>query len=259
MYLWAADTHFNTCIIGAVGMGTAWRKHYPSAKGLILTGDISNAKLIKEKLRSLEIGLQKPIYFVCGNHDYHGASFDQLDKELAFFKNRNVYYLPALRYVQINKHTVMIGNSGWYDAGYDSNVEVGMSDFDNIEDLKADPIQASKKRSVFLANKIEIAMRCVKKFVKDVRNVIVVNHVPACEYLAKLGDHPAFYGSLAMEKAIMKESVNFEKVIVLSGHTHFPGVYINNNVSFYSGEARRGVPVIAGTFDEDAFTITPFF
>jgi hypothetical protein len=150
----------------------------------------------------------------------------------------------------------MIGNGGWYDAGYDSNVEVGMSDFDYIEDLKSDPIKASKKRSVFLANKIEVAMRCVKKFVKDVRNVIIVNHVPACEHLAKFGDHPAFYGSLAMEKAIVKESVNFEKVIVLSGHTHFPGVYINNNISFYSGDAKRGCPVIAGLFDEDAFTIT---
>ena len=52
-----------------------------SADAAVITGDISNAHLLPSHL--LELGKTfgtRPVYFVLGNHDFYGSSFDDVDR-----------------------------------------------------------------------------------------------------------------------------------------------------------------------------------
>ena len=82
MYLWAADTHFDTAVVSPREQGEAWAAHFPESRGILLTGDMGTSRCLKQVLTDLRDGLNRPVYFVLGNHDYWYSSFRRVDEEV---------------------------------------------------------------------------------------------------------------------------------------------------------------------------------
>jgi len=254
MFVWAADLHFNSARTSPFQFGSSLAQRFPNAKGLILTGDISVSHRVASDLKDLHFGFGKPIYFVLGNHDYWDSSFRSADNLVREIHN-DILYLQSDFPVDLGNSVQMVGVSGWYDAGYGEPGEVLMEDFYRIADLKKDPVAASRKRAEFMAaklvSKIEFALStgCEK--------LVIVTHIPPFEALAKEADHLAWYGSKVLGDCILKHAPSFKEVLVLCGHTHFAQKYVIGNILAYSGEAKRVLPVLAGTFDEATFSVSP--
>ncbi len=67
---WITDIHLNFINL------TARQKFYQEiigseCDGVLLSGDIAEAPSIKDILQELSDFIEKPVYFVLGNHDYY--------------------------------------------------------------------------------------------------------------------------------------------------------------------------------------------
>ena len=152
MYIWAADTHFDTAIVSPKEMGEQWKRDNPEAKGIIMTGDIANSKTIKQTLIDLQKGFNGTIHFVLGNHDYWYSSFKDVAEEVKQWNLDGIVHLRGKK-VQLG-NTTLVGNGGWYDAYYDEMPEFGMSDFDKVNELKENSVENSKERARTLATEM---------------------------------------------------------------------------------------------------------
>ncbi len=79
--LWLTDIHLN--FLKPVPL----EKFYQQIKDaqpdcVLISGDIGEAPRLKYDLQQLESRLPYPIYFVLGNHDYYGASFEDVESLL---------------------------------------------------------------------------------------------------------------------------------------------------------------------------------
>ena len=82
-YGWATDVHLDFVKNDErklIAFSESLIKDNPT--GIFLTGDISIAKQLIYHLSVIEKVVQRPIYFVLGNHDYYGASTEQVRKAM---------------------------------------------------------------------------------------------------------------------------------------------------------------------------------
>ncbi|MCC5791287.1 MAG: metallophosphoesterase [Legionellaceae bacterium] len=59
--------------------------------GVLISGDIAEAPSIKEILQELAGFIEKPIYFVLGNHDYYRGQIDEVRREIRGLTESNEY------------------------------------------------------------------------------------------------------------------------------------------------------------------------
>jgi hypothetical protein len=71
---WITDPHFNFLPpFGALAFGQYVAKE-TGCDAVVLTGDIAESKSLEKASKGFAEGLDKPVYFVLGNHDYYGGS-----------------------------------------------------------------------------------------------------------------------------------------------------------------------------------------
>lgn len=269
---WTSDTHLDLVRSKKEEKDTffnALRTH----DAVIISGDI--AENTSSYLLELYRSIQKPIYFVLGNHDYYRSSFSATVASMSSLPS-DVHYLP-FGIVYLNNSTAVIGVDGWYDlknGSFKDTVAI-LADFVYIKELK--PCLSCTSRYFYDLDKSKLKKAIAEKVKQDkeslkshldvvlknrnITNIIVVLHVPPFEQSAKYKGEPTSsdmlpyfssktYGRMLLSAAKRRPKVNFT---VLCGHTHDTAYYSPiDNIQVYTAAAEYGHPEIAGILEIDS-------
>jgi predicted MPP superfamily phosphohydrolase len=271
---WFTDIHLD-CVDNLQDTITRLKIEANSSEAVIITGDISVGTSIVQHLKQLESSLNKPIYFVMGNHDYYFSNILETRRKvteacryLSFSK-----YLGAMPYVKLNNSTVLIGSDGWYD-GINGNVadsEIIMNDWLKINDFAPAIRPTVMGRSLDKGIILQIArsickasvahvFKGIKATADDFDHLIIATHFPPFveSYTkAKFDGIDAdlvipWYTSRMMGEMLLSAAKTYPNTqfTVLSGHTHgrFTGDILPN-LHAKVGKSQYGAPQIAGNVD----------
>ncbi len=234
------------------------------ADAVAISGDIGESHDVEAYLREMQDHLQRPIFFVLGNHDFYRGSI--LETRLAVTRLAaqapNLTYMSATTAVELSPQTAIIGHDGWADArlGDFAGSNVMLNDYRLIEELRGWRREVSHPRESLgpvlqelgneAARHFELALA---KVTGRYEHVIVITHVPpfreATWHQQQISDDnwlPHFsckaVGDVLLQAA---ESNPRCQILVLCGHTHGGGeAQILDNLQVLTGEAEYGRPEI---------------
>ena len=201
----------------------------------ILAGDIAEADGVIGFLTDFRRALSCPIYFVLGNHDFWGSSFNLVKSSIrAFVKEEsNLHWLTESGVIEINQTTALIGHDGWADARYGKISTTGTAvprDFFRIEDLKGLP----RTQFETALNQLgEQAAECIRQMLVEAvvkyKQIYLVTHVPpfpeaSLDRSGRICDDEKlpFYSCKAVGDVLLEVmSDNPDcRLTVLCGHSH---------------------------------------
>lgn len=118
-YLWYSDTHLNNASRSSF-RDFVRRANDVRPDGMFLTGDVSTGSRLAEDLETLAMGVQFPVYFVLGNHDYHLRSVSSVHEDVRALCRRyeNLVWMTDAGVVSLSEDVALVGVEGWYDAVY---------------------------------------------------------------------------------------------------------------------------------------------
>jgi predicted MPP superfamily phosphohydrolase len=227
----------------------------------IVTGDISNGREIAEHLAKLGVACgSRPVYFCCGNHDFHGSDFESVHakiREVCKWQ-KNLSLLGDGEIVALTVNTALVGHSGWADgrAGWGRNTIIKSPDQHRIGDLARLSNNDLFDRMGQLGRESAGYFRhVIPRALRRFAYLIVCTHVPpfwqATRYNGRVcGDtHLPHFTNLSAGGAIAGIARNHPRrlITVVCGHTHYPTqVRILKNLEVRVGGAQRGAPEIQG-------------
>jgi Icc protein len=271
---WTTDIHLD-CVDNLLKTVNDLSAASRSAEGIIISGDISVGNSIVNHLKLLEDVLQKPIYFVLGNHDYYYSDIISTRKNVTDACRHMSFcrYLGAISFAKLDKKNAIIGSDGWYDAynGDPAGTEFLMSDWVKIADFKSAVTNTFFGKSIDKGKVIKTAreickasvahiVRGINACVESSDHIIVVTHVPPFEESytnGKYKDIPPkhvvpWYTSKMMGEILKTAAKTYpqKQFTVLSGHTHssFEGDILPN-LRVKVGKSQYGSPQIVGYID----------
>src|SRR5690606_27020162 len=112
--------------------------------GVLLSGDIGDARTVTRLLDQIDEALQTPLYFVLGNHDYYFGSIAEVRASIQQLQARRprLHFLTTSREpLPIGERSAVIGHGGWAD-GREGDYErsyVMMNDYKLIAELAPYP------------------------------------------------------------------------------------------------------------------------
>jgi predicted phosphohydrolase len=269
---WCTDIHLDHLANETLAQEFCETIRNSEGEAVILTGDLSSAKFLQHDLNTLERIVQKPIYFVLGNHDYYGSMIKDVRHAMKATTTSSTFlrWLGALPYAKISDKTALVGHDGWYDCLNGSqHSRFVMSDWIVIGDF----VNLTHSRSVYdgandeikkLAQ--ELAMEGVKHVHAGIKsaashgfkNIVVATHFPPWKdshrYKGAIGDDDkqGFYTSKLMGNMLDEAARAFPNIsfTVLAGHTHghFEGM-IHKNMVCFVGESEYEKPRISAVLD----------
>ena len=234
------------------------------AEAFLLSGDISHARGLDTHLRILERILERPVYFVLGNHDFYHGSIAAVRDRMSRVTATSPYlrWLPATGAVPLGPETGLVGHDGWADGrlGDYAGSGVRLNDYRLIEDLTG--LEPSA-RLIKLQSLGDEAANYFRQRLPEAlarwRRIILLTHVPPFAEAAwrqgRISDSDWLphltckaVGDVLLET--MREHPAHE-MLVLCGHTHSPGeAAILPNLRVVTGGARYGDPVIQREWEE---------
>jgi predicted MPP superfamily phosphohydrolase len=255
--VWATDIHLNF-------LTSRERETFFSSileqnpDALFITGDIAEAPTLEPLLMEMSQSIQRPLYFVLGNHDFYYSSIPQVRTSLQKFcdAHQHLTYLSGNGIVQLTKTTALIGHDGWGDGrlGNYAQSPVRLSDNVLIQELEGldyqEMIQKLRQLGDEAASAIQISLY---EALDAYQHIIFLPHVPpfkeACWYQGRIGadDWLPFFtckavGDLLLE--IVQDRPKSE-VTVLCGHTHNAGIaQLLPNLRVLTGSAEYGAPQV---------------
>lgn len=193
---------------------------------IILSGDIhTKANAVKWLL---DQNISKPIFYVCGNHEFYGTKWPKnIDKLKEAAKGTNIHVLENDYYIY--KDLVILGCTFWTDYKLLEPVvpqslamntcEQGMNDFfrirnsnNNYKQLRAkDLLQAHKESLDFLSAYLEVF--------KDLNIGIITHHSPSIKCI-----DPKYHNDIlsAAYASNLDEFVAYSGAkFWITGHTHY--------------------------------------
>lgn len=233
--LWLTDIHLNfvapTAVLSFLDSVTAAE---PDA--IALTGDIAESHDLSLYLRQMAERINRPIYFVLGNHDFYFGSIRRVrqDVERLCAAQPLLQWLPSAGVIELTPTTGLVGHDGWADArlGDYERSYVVMNDYRLVEEL----VVAGKQDRWPLLKQLgdEAAaylQRVLPEALASYPQVYVLTHVPplreACWYQGQISDDhwlPHFtcqaVGHVLLECAGRWPD---RQITVLCGHTHSAG------------------------------------
>jgi Icc-related predicted phosphoesterase len=111
-----------------------------SFDALAISGDISEAPYLHEHLALLESYLQRPIYFVLGNHDFYRSSIERVIPAMHTFVSEatHLHCLDLMGPIELTPSTALVGHGCWGDGGYGDFLgsTIMLNDWKVIEELR---------------------------------------------------------------------------------------------------------------------------
>ncbi len=231
---------------------------------VLIGGDITDAPRLIATLRLIETVLQRPIYFVLGNHDYYHGSIRGVRQMVCELAERSEYltYLPAAGVVSFGEDTALVGHGGWGDGrlGDFANSWVVLNDYVLIEELARMPKAELLHRLNHLGDEAAAYLTSViPRAFESHRRVILLTHVPpfksACWHEGQISDDnflPHFTCKAVGDALlhVIDEQPAGKELLVLCGHTHGAGeAVIRENVRVLTGGSEYGAPAIQRVFE----------
>ena len=264
---WLTDIHLN--FVDANRLQDFLASVKRQADAIAISGDIAESHDVCHYLRRIEELVQKPIYFVLGNHDFYRGSIPQVRRMVAGFakESKHLNYLTDKRVVELTPNTAIIGHDGWADArcGDYWRSNVILSDHELIAEIARWFDGSRLDKAGLLRTMTSLADEAAGHFAAVLEeaaskypNVIAVTHVPPFREAAWYGGRtssedylPHFackvVGDIML--AVMREHPQ-SKLLVLCGHTHGGGeIQPSDNMRVLTGEAEYGKPRINGILD----------
>lgn len=266
---WATDIHFDHCKPKQIDEYLQ-KLCDTDVDALFITGDISTGHEIDQHLSLISKAAgEKPVFFVCGNHDFYYSSFANVrDKIVELSKVfTNLKYLSRSDFVMIKDKTAVVGHDGWYDMSVSSNppshLQFKMCDWDLIDDFAQhifmQLISGNSTTGATIGMCSKLAHEATAHVVTSASNaissgaehVVVLTHVPLWEsvhtYQNKPGEedvHPYFTNEV-MGKELTRLAGEHSNVqfTVFAGHTHGAArAKILPNLSCFVQAAEYGDP-----------------
>jgi len=261
---WLTDIHLNFVDLSYVE-GLCRRLRDEGTDAVLISGDIAEAPDVGVYLEYLDRQLNRPIFFVLGNHDFYRGGIAQVRSRVADLcaQSPRLHWLNGTGVVELAAETGLIGHDGWADGrlGDYAGSDVLLNDYFLIEELAGLDPEARLQRLHALGDSAADHFRkTLPEALRRFRRVIAVTHVPpfreACWHEGRVSDDawlPHFackaIGDVLVE--VMTRNVDRE-LLVLCGHTHSPGVVqILPNLKVLTGAAEYGRPAIQGWIDLD--------
>jgi Icc protein len=224
---------------------------------VLITGDLGEAYTWSGHLSTIEDRLQKPVWFVLGNHDFYRSSIAAV-REQAKSKTG---YLPSRGVVLISESTALVGHDGWADSRlgdyYNSNVM--LNDYLLIAELVTHSRHLRRKILEKLGDEAAEYLRHWLPLAAERRDhILIATHVPpfknACWHEGQISadDWLPHFTCAATGDAILDAADAFpeKQFTVCCGHTHGAGeVHMRPNLHVITGGAVYGAPAINQIFD----------
>lgn len=258
---WLTDVHLN--FLDADERKKFYQEIINTAcDSVLLSGDIAEAPSIKNVLQELSDFIEKPVYFVLGNHDYYRGQVNQVRNEMTGLTEYSEYlfWLSASGPQQIDKHTILIGQDGWADGrlGNYQNSPISLNDSRMITDLFQEKLLGKhqllqKMQQLADLDAIALYNDLMQALEHHPHKIIVLTHVPpfkeACLHNGQLSDDNwlPYFSSKAMGDVLMPIAKNnlFINFLVLCGHTHSDACYKPlENLVVKTGKAEYYQPTI---------------
>lgn len=255
--LWATDIHLNLVDSKTLG-GFCNKITRIKPDAVLIGGDIADSTSLVTTLLTLEEKIQRPIYFVLGNHDYYHSSISDVRQQVGEVTDRTTYlkYLANTGVVKLTATTCLIGHDSWSDGRcgdyYKSNVM--LNDYKLIGDFKNLDKQARLTKLNSLGEDAATFFRQqLTQALPNFQHIIILTHVPpfeeACWHEGDLSNDdflPHFSCKATGEVFIeLMRKYPDKNLNILCGHTHSGGVaQILPNLVVRTGRAVYGKPNI---------------
>lgn len=259
--IWLTDVHLNFLSL------EARQDYYHSISSIgadliIISGDIAEAPSVCELLTEMAGEINKPIYFVLGNHDYYFGKIALVQKEVIQLTTAQplLHWLSIMEPVLLKEGVFLLGQDGWADGRYGdyNRSTVALNDSRLIADLFQEKCLAKDK---LLAKMQELADDDSEKLKHQMleaihlkaRRIVVVTHVPPfkenCLHEGKISNDSflPYFASLATGDALLSIATEYPQVefMVFCGHTHSTSQYRPlENLTVKSGQAEYYTPTI---------------
>lgn len=253
---WLTDIHFDFLEPEGVREFLAEVRE-TGAAAVMLTGDISDAPNLLDRLAEMDDALRRPIYFVLGNHDFYYGSIEGVRHAVAELCGQR----PNLRYLTLESEPIelspglgLIGHDGWADArlgDYERSM-VMMNDYRLIAELAH--LTKSQRWPVLraLGDTAAAAVRQrLEKALTRFPEVWLATHLPplreACWHEGQISnDEWAPHFTCKAIGDVLLDTMRRHpdrKLSVFCGHTHSPGIAEPlPNLTIHTGGAKYGNP-----------------
>jgi predicted phosphohydrolase len=226
---------------------------------VIISGDVSNARhLLNHLTRLASSSMPRPLYYVPGNHDYHGSSMAEIQRALALISKKvaNFHFLDGTRTFPLGHGTCLIGHGGWADAraGYGQHTLIDSPDWHAIHDFRGmDQQQALRKMDELGRESAAAIRKLLPRALAQYQHVAIATHVPPFPSAVRYDDQPCgrmhlpHFSNLSLGLAILGIARAFphRRITVLAGHAHSGYTQtIQPNLSIRVGHARTGRPSV---------------
>jgi Icc protein len=261
---WLTDIHLNflrpaarEAFLGTLA-GTA-------ADAFVVTGDFAEADDIDRHLNAIDNAVQRPVYFVLGNHDFYRGSIAEVRKTVQQLCAAcpNLHWLPDAGVVPLTDETCLLGHDGWGDGrlGDYHGTDVLLNDFGLIGEFDGfdEPLDQRLAKMHALGDEAASYLRSVlPDALARFQHVIVATHVPpfreSCWHEGQVSNDNwlPFFSCKAVGDALVEAMATApdRKMTVLCGHTHGGGeADILPNLRVLTGGTRYGRPEVQQVLD----------
>ena len=233
------------------------------SNGVVISGDIAEATSIESILKEMASTIQKPIYFVLGNHDYYRGSINDLRSTMISITKDEpfLFWLPESGPQKLNDEVVLVGQDCFADGRYGdyTNSRVVLNDSRMIVDLfqssalgKYPLLEKMQQLADQDANELESSIeRAVRSY--NPKKIIILIHVPpfieVCMHEGKISsdDYLPFFSSKITGEILMHAAESYQEIefLALCGHTHSKGFFNPHpNLIVKAGASEYGKPSI---------------
>lgn len=235
------------------------------AEAFLISGDISQARGLPKHLRILERTLERPIFFVLGNHDFYHGRIAEVRERVREISGISAWlrWLPATGTVALSATTGLLGHDGWADGrlGDYAHSSILLNDYRLIEDfIGLDPAARLRLLNQLGDEAAQFFRQEIPRALARFRRLIVLIHAPPFAEAAWYTGHRTDAEWLphvtckAAGDALreLAESHPDHELEVLCGHTHSASAaQVLSNLTVITGGARYGEPIIQREWQED--------
>lgn len=265
--VWLTDIHLDFCDLDDRLIFYA-KVAACAPDAVVITGDISNGRS-GPFLKQMHDRVQKPIYFVLGNHDFYDTRIQLVRDEMDTICQESGYrddlfYLPHhAEPIELAPNVALVGVDGWADGGYGNWLKstVWLNDYELIRDLaphsRSRQVLQMKLREIAASEAVKLRYKLQAALPKH-STVIVATHVPpfaeAAWHEGKQSDpnYLPHFSSKFIGDCLAREVAEHghQRTLVLCGHTHGAGqCQPEFGMRVWTGAAEYRKPSIAAVLE----------